>query len=229
MRGRRGIAASAAAVVAVATIATGIAVTNGQQSHNASPSAPSGSPTPIDVPPDPQSSRLDAANKALGDPEKLPWVMATGGVVTDNYENAAIDLPTDDYRLFVYCAGPGTVDVVVKSGRFGDTTLAAGKVTCAETPVPGQLNPGDYLASFACAGPGTVSFIIRSAPVLRDGTVSTEGQTVNASSPLCAPPPGRVTKDVAMSLPAGSAFTITAEADAAARNKAGWAYDFRKA
>jgi hypothetical protein len=309
VRRRRGIFASAGAVVAVAAVATGIAVSNGQQPHGSSVAAPSASVGPDDFPPQPdprQSSRLDAADKALGDPKKLPWVMATGGVVSDDYENAAIDLPADDYRLFVYCAGPGTVDVVVKEGWYSDTKLAAGRVTCSETPQPGQLSvkhpvdgrmrlflkgdaqangtsafsfkfvreaefkdaasptsaanagkaaellagsgvpgakkmttetnktgeeplaAGDYLAGFACAGPGKVSFIVRSAPVLRDGTVSTEGQTETATSLECTAA-GKLTKDVPMTLPAGSAFTITAEADAAAHNKAGWAYSFRPA
>jgi hypothetical protein len=232
--------------------------------------------------------------------------MATSGGVTANYENDVNDMPADDYVLFVYCTGPGTVDVVVKAGQMGDTKLAAGTVTCSADPVPGQLSvqqpvdgylrvfmsgdkqavgratfsfkfvrtadikappsaastanatiaagllthagipgpkavttesdrsfderlaAGNYLASFACAGPGKVSFIIRSGKLLRDGTVATDGPTETAVSYPCTAA-GKITKDVAMALPAGSAFTITAQTDSKARNQAGWAYAFRPA
>jgi len=307
VRRRQGVAASAGAVVAVTVIAGAIAVSGGSGG-----SAPAATPSPSRsefAPPQPgpeQASRMVLAGKALGDPEKLPYVMATADVVTAGYENAAIDLPADDYRLFVYCVGPGTADVVLKAGDFGDNKVAAGRVTCGEPPVPAQFRftqtvdggmrlflsgdkeaagqaafsfkfvraaefkespsgastanantaaqlltdagiggvnkvttesnktldeprpAGNYLASFGCAGPGTVSFVIRSAKTLRDGTVGTDGQTETSVSHKCTAA-GKITKNVPMALPAGSAFTITAEANTAARNKAGWAYAFRPA
>jgi len=307
VRRRQGAAASAGAVVAVTAIAGAIAFSGGSAPVAPQPSSSELVPPRLSPGPDTvQSLRMAVATKALGDPEKLPHVMATSGVVTSDYENHVNDMPADDYKLFVYCAGQGTVDVVVKAGNYGDTKLAAGTVTCAETPVPGQLSvrqpvdgylrvflhgdkeaagkaafsfkfvraaefkdppsgastanaklaaqllddagisgvnevttesnktldeprdAGDYLASFGCAGPGTVSFIIRSAKTLRDGTVATDGQTEKAVSYKCTTA-GKITKNVPMALPAGSAFTITAEADAAARNRAGWAYSFRAA
>ena len=286
-------------------ILSGIALAGGRSPHDPAPLAPSGGPSTMAPPrPDPQqSARMDAAEKALGDPEKQPWVMATTGVVTADYAGHINDMPADDYLLFVHCAGPGTVDVVVKAGNYGDKKLAAGTVACSEQPVPGRLAltqpvhgylriflygdeqaagraqfsfkfvrtaeidappsaastanaataaallggagvekvttesdktldeprpAGDYLAGFACAGPGTVSFIIRSAKTLRDGTVATDGRTQVAVSHECTAA-GKVTRNVAMSLPAGSAFTITAEANDAARNRAGWAYAFTPA
>jgi hypothetical protein len=73
-----------------------------------------------------------------------------------------------------------------------------------------------------------MTFIIRSAKTLRDGTVATNGRTEETVHHECKPA-GTFTKDVALSLSAGSAFTITAEADDAARGKAGWAYAIRPA
>ena len=305
VRRRRGIAASAGAVLAVTLILSGIALAGGRAPRDPAPLAPSTEPSTVVPPPQPdpeQASRMDAVEEALGDPDRQPWVMATTGVVTADYENHVNDMPADDYLLFVSCAGAGTVDVVVMAGDHGDRKLAAGTVTCAEKPVPGRLavtqpvhgylrvflsgdeqaagragfsfkfvrraeikDPpsgasaanattaaallggsgvrkettesdrsvdvplpaGDYLAGFACAGPGTISFIVRSARTLRDGTVATDGRTEIAVSHECTA--AGVTRDVAMSLPAGSAFTITAEANDAARNRAGWAYAFRAA
>jgi hypothetical protein len=309
VRRRQGIGASAGAVLAVGAIASGIALTGGH-SPNAAPVSGPSEPPPSGLPfvdpipsPGPEASRMDAAYAAL-DP-KLPDVMGTQGVVSGNYENDAVELPADDYELFVSCFGPGTADLVLKAGNRGDNKVLAGRVTCSEPAVPARFaftqpvqsrmrlflsadeqadgkagfafkfirkadlptppaaastanakvaaqalagagvpdakkvtteanktldvprRAGDYLASFACAGPGTVSFIIRSAPVLRDGTVATVNSTTHTAVSYECTAAGKVTKDVAMSLPAGSAFTITAEADAAARNKAGWAYSFR--
>jgi hypothetical protein len=303
VRRRRGIAASAGAVLAVTVILSGMALAGGRAPHDPAPLAPSAGPSTVAPPPQPgpEESRIAAADEALGDPARQPWVMATTGVVSADYENHVNDMPADDYVLFVYCTGPGTVDVVVKAGQYGDKKLAAGTVTCADKPVPGKLavtqpvhgylrvflygderaagrsafsfkfvrtaeikDPpsaasvanaataasllggpgvekvttevdktvdvpraaGDYRAGFACAGPGTISFIIRSARTLRDGTVATDGRTQTAVSHECTAA-GKATRDVALSLPAGSAFTITAEADDAARNRAGWAYVFR--
>lgn len=310
VRRRQGIVTSIGAVVAVGAVVSAMAVAGGHLPNGGAAAAPSASPDFSEFPPQPdpaQAARMAAAERAMGDPEKLPWVMATTGVMTDDgYENHVNDMPADDYQLFVYCVGKGTVDVVVKAGNYGDTKLAAGTVACAETPVPGQLTvrqpvdgylrifmrgdrraagkagfafkfvrtaelkdpasaastananaaaqllagagvpgakkvttesdktldeprpAGNYLASFACAGPGKVSFIVRSAKTLRDGTVATDGQTRTAVTHECTAA-GKFTKNVAMSLPGDSAFTITAEADAAARNKAGWAYTFRAA
>ncbi|UQU62426.1 hypothetical protein COUCH_25750 [Couchioplanes caeruleus] len=303
VRRRRGIAASAGTVLAVTVILSGIALAGDRRPQDPAPLAPTTEPSQLPEPDPQQLSRLDAANRALGDPDQQPWIMATAGVVTADYENHVNDVPADDYRLFVYCAGPGTVDVVVKAGDHGDDKLAAGTVACSDDPVPGQLaltqpvdgylrvflygdaqaagragfsfkfvrtaeikDPpsrasaanattaaellggagvakvttetdktlderrpaGRYLAGFACAGPGQLSFIIRSAKTLRDGTVATDGQTETAVTHVCTAT-GEATRDVPMSLPAGSAFTITAEADAAARNRAGWAYAFRPA
>ena len=115
-------------------------------------------------------------------------------------------------RLLTHAGIPGAKAVTTERDRSIDEHLAA----------------GNYLASFACAGPGKVSFIIRSGKVLRDGTVATGGPTETAVSYLCTAV-GKLTKDVAMPLPAGSAFTITAQTDSAARNQAGWAYAFRRA
>jgi hypothetical protein len=82
---------------------------------------------------------------------------------------------------------------------------------------------GNYLVSFACAGPGRLSFVVRSARILRDGTVATNGRTETAVDHECTSA-GKVTSDVAVSLPSGSALTITADVDDAARGRAGWAY-----
>ena len=301
VRRRRAVAASTGAVLAVTVILSGVALAGGQRPHDPAPLAPSaGPPTAL---PSPPASLMDTVQGALGDPDKQPWVMATSGAVTADYENHVNDMPADDYVLFVHCAGPGTVDVVVKAGTHGDKKLAAGTVACAATPVAGRLAvtqpvhgylrvflygdeqaagraqfsfkfvraadiekppsaasarnadtaaallsvpgarkvttesdktldeprpAGDYLASFACAGPGTIGFTIRSAKTLRDGTVATDGRTETTVSHECTAA-GKVTRDVALSLPAGSAFTITAEADDAARDRAGWAYAFTPA
>jgi len=141
VRRRRGMAASAGAVLTVVVILSGIALAGERPPHGPAPLAPSGSaPVPMPPQPDPvQSARMDAARQALGDPEKQPWVMATTGVVTSDYANHINDMPADDYVLSVYCAGPGSVEVVVKAGNYGDQRLASGTVACSERPVPGRL------------------------------------------------------------------------------------------
>ncbi|MFI5933209.1 hypothetical protein [Actinoplanes sp. NPDC051494] len=314
VRRRRGILAGTGAVVAVGVIASGIALAGGGGGGGdvapiaPLPVAPPPPSAELWVPegplpsPDPVlESRFAAADAALGDRQKEPFVMGTTGVVSPDYENHVNDMAADDYQLYVYCGGKGTIDVVVKAGQAGDTKLAAGTVECADRPDPEPLaftqpvtgylrvflsgdkqasdkgafsfkfvrvadlvvpasaesvanaekaarlltaagvsapekvtterdkavdspHPaGDYRASFGCAGPGTMSFIIRSGKTLRDGTVATNGQTQTAVSYRCTAA-GKITKDVAMKLPAGSAFTVTAEADDPARDRAGWAW-----
>jgi hypothetical protein len=309
VRRRRGIAAAAGVAVGVAAITSGIALTSGYLPDMTTPVGPSPAAPTSGTLPRPEATRvarIAAAAAALGDPNVTPWIMATAGVVGPDYENHVNDLPADHYQLFVYCAGEGTIDVVVKAGNYGDEKLAAGSVTCSEEPGvarlavkqpvdgylrvfltgdarastqsgfafkfvrsaeladrPGQettanastaaallteagvpaptkvtterdrtmdepREEGDYLVSVACAGPGKLTFIIRSAKTLRDGTVATNGRTEETVHHECKPA-GTFTKDVALSLSAGSAFTITAEADDAARGKAGWAYAIRPA
>lgn len=123
---RRGIAACVGAVVAAAAVACGIAVAGDWRTD---PVLPATSVTPA-----PSASNLDEASAALGPADTTPWVMATAGAVQRSYENQVNDIPAGDYEMFVYCAGEGTVDVVVKADRAGDTKLAAGSVRCSGKP-----------------------------------------------------------------------------------------------
>jgi hypothetical protein len=309
---RRGVTAALCAAAGVTVITAAIAVAGQQPPISTAPAGPSPNASSTRAPglaPTPNPTlvaRMTAADHALGDPEKLPWVMATSGVVTPAYENHVNDVPADDYQLFVYCVGDGTADVVVKAGNHGNDKLAAGRVQCAAEPSPATLSvrqpvdgylrvflsgddrasagsafafkfvrtaeltgragpettanasaaaqllagagiadpkevttertktvdeprpAGAYLLSFGCVGPGKVSFIVRTAKTLRDGTVATNGRTETAVTHECTSA-GKLTKDVAISLPDGSAFTITAEVDEPARDRAGWAYAIRPA
>jgi hypothetical protein len=139
VRRRRAITAACGAAAAVGVIVSGIAVfgTNGPVLP-----APAGSPSsarPDPMPGPTVSARLNAVSAALGDPDKLPWVMATAAVVTPDYENDVNDMPADDYRLFLYCLGRGKADVVVKAGQYGNKVLATGTVACPERPTPATL------------------------------------------------------------------------------------------
>ncbi|WP_306207552.1 hypothetical protein [Actinoplanes sp. RD1] len=80
---------------------------------------------------------------------------------------------------------------------------------------------GTYSVRLVCAGPGKLSFIVRSGATLRDGTVATNGRTESARTVGCADK-RPITVDVALAEKSG--ISITAEADDAARNRAGWAY-----
>jgi hypothetical protein len=141
VRRRRGVTAACGAAAAVLVMVSGIAVfgTNGPvlPAPAGPPSEPSARVYPM---PDPTvSARLNAVSAALGDPDKLPWVMATAAVVTPDYENDINDMPADEYRLFLYCLGRGKADVVVKAGQYGNKVLATGTVTCTEQPAPATL------------------------------------------------------------------------------------------
>jgi hypothetical protein len=144
VRRRQGVATSIGAVVAVGAVVSAMAVAGAHLPQGTPPAASSASPeVSVSFPtqPDPvQVARMEAAAKALGTPD-YPRVMATAAVIpADGYENHVNDIPAGDYRLSVYCVGKGTLDVVVKAGQYGDKKLAGGKVTCAETPVPGKLS-----------------------------------------------------------------------------------------
>ena len=311
VRRRRAVTAGLAVAAAVTVISSGIALAGLRPPISTAPAAPttSASDSAPELTPAPNptvEARITAANRALGDPEKVPWVDATSGVVAPDYENHVNDMPADDYQLFVYCVGDGTVDVVVKAGRYGNDKLAAGAARCGAEPSPATLHvrqpvdgylrvflsgddtasagsafafkfvrtaeltdragpettanasaaaqlltgagipdptavtaertktveqarpAGDYLLSFGCVGPGKVSFTVRTAQTLGDGTVATNGQLEVSVTHECTPS-GQLTKDAAIRLPAGSAFTITAEPDAVARARAGWAYTIRPA
>lgn len=141
VRRRRAITAACGAAAAIGVIVSGIAVfgTNGPvlPAPAGPPAEPSASVHPMPAPT--VSARMNAVSAALGDPEKLPWVMATAAVMTSDYENDVNDMPADDYRLFLYCLGRGKAEVVVKAGQYGNKVLATGTVTCTEPPAPAKL------------------------------------------------------------------------------------------
>jgi hypothetical protein len=179
VRRRRGVTAAIGVAAGVTVIGSAIAVAGQSTPADDAPAGPSASASPTGVPelaptPDPTLlARMSAADDALGDPEQLPWVMATSGAVTSDYENHVNDIPADDYRLFVYCAGDGTADVVVKAGDHGNDELAAGRVHCAARPSPATLSvrqPADgYLRVFlrgdatAAAGSAFAFKLVRTA------------------------------------------------------------------
>ncbi|WP_212996487.1 hypothetical protein [Winogradskya consettensis] len=306
VRRRQGIAAGLGVVLAIAAITSGIALVNDRHpATNAPPAAPSSGPSEnLDVFPTPDptaEARISAADDALGDPDKQPWVVATSGVVTADYENAAMDLAADDYQFYLYCVGEGTVDIVLKDGQYGDKKMAAGTATCSDNPEPAILPftqpaanrsrvflsgdaraaekasfsfkivrtseivteasqesktnataaaalldgsglpepakmtteqdktadvtkpAGNYRVTVSCHGPGKVSFLVRTGKTLRDGTVATNGQTEGTVTHECKGD-GEFSSFASITLAAGSGLSITAQADSAARNKAGWAY-----
>ena len=304
VRRRRGLLAGTGTAVAVAAVAVGGALAVPPGPGTSPPSAGSSPSAGFPMMPEPDPAvlrRSELARAALGDPDVTPWVMATTGVVSADYANHVNDIPAGDYDLFVYCVGEGTVDTVVKAGNYGDEKLAAGSVTCAESPAPARLTvrqpvdgylrvflngdsrasagsamafkfvrvdptvtagadstanaagaaalltgsatamtterdrtaekplaAGRYLIGFACKGPGKLAFTVRSAGVLRDGTVATNGRTELSVDRECTAA-GRADPEVPVTLPAGSAITVTAAADDTARNRAGWAYTVRPA
>jgi hypothetical protein len=95
---------------------------------------------PVIPQPDPtQLARMEVASRALGDPDRTPWAMATADVVSSDYENHVNDIPEGDYRLSIFCVGEGSVHVVVKAENAGDKVLATGNAPCAETPTATTL------------------------------------------------------------------------------------------
>ncbi|WP_305784539.1 hypothetical protein [Symbioplanes lichenis] len=98
-----------------------------------------------------------------------------------------------------------------------------GKVTTEDDKTVDKAvgEAGDYAVRMVCAGPGRLSFIVRSGATLRDGTVATNGRTESAQTVACSDS-RPVTVDVALGGKSG--ISITAEADDAARNRAGWSY-----
>ncbi|MDI6100350.1 hypothetical protein QLQ12_17220 [Actinoplanes sp. NEAU-A12] len=304
VRRRRGIVAGIGTAVAVAGIAAAGALAVPPSPGAVAPGADSSAmPSQFPVMPEPDPAtlqRMAVASAALGDWNTTPWVMATDGVVSADYQNFVNDIPAGTYDLHLYCVGEGKADVVVKADRAGDDKLAAGSVTCAADPKPARLTvrqpvhgylrmylsgdekasgtsafsfkfvradptatagpdttanaggaaallagatpvtterdktvekplgAGNHLVSFACKGPGTLAFTVRSAGVLRDGTVATTGRTELAVDKACSSAEN-ATVEVPITLPADSAITITAAADDAARDKAGWAYTIRPA
>lgn len=160
VRRKREIRAAAGSVLAVAVVAAGIGTVRHHDLDAAAPAASPSSP-PIELPtPDPVlSARADAAGKALGDPDKHPWVMATQTVLDRaDYENDVNDIAQGKYRLFVYCAGPGRVTVRVEAGQYGSTVLGAGTVPCREQPAATTIEVTQphtgYLRVFAHAENG---------------------------------------------------------------------------
>lgn len=305
VRRRRGSAAVTGAAAAVAAMAAGFALAAPPPAGDSSVAGePSATASDFPVMPAPDAAvqqRMEAAWTALGDREATPWVMATNGGVTADYENHVNDIPAGTYDLLVNCVGAGTVDAVVKAGDAGDVKLAAGTVTCADQPTAARLTvnqpvdgylrvflsgdrqaadsaafsfkfvrveaavtadpettanaiaaaellgesatgvtterdktvekplpAGRYTVTFGCKGPGALAFTVRSAAVLRDGTVATDGRIEDSVDPVCSSVQN-TSIGVPVTLPAGSAITITAAADPAARNKVGWAYTIKPA
>jgi hypothetical protein len=141
VRRRRGIVAGTGA--AVAAITTAVAVAGGGSSaapNMDGPADSSSAPTDgLPVIPEPDAStiaRMDAAATAMG---TSPWVMATNGVVSADYQNDVNDIPAEDYRMFVYCVGEGTVRVTVKADDYARTKLAEGSATCSDGSKPAEL------------------------------------------------------------------------------------------
>jgi hypothetical protein len=176
-RRRRAAAASAGAAVAVTAVVSGALLLGGHPPAPA-PAAPPPSSAEL-FPPQPQpdavvESRMAVAGDALGDPNQHPYIMSTDGVVTADYEDDVNDIPAGSYHLFVYCAGTGKIDLLVKAEMYGNRKLAAGTVTCSERPVPGKFavkQPYDgYLRVFLHGDEQAAGHAAFSFKFVRDGS-----------------------------------------------------------
>lgn len=162
VRRKREIRAAAGSVLAVAVVAVGVGVVRNHDTG--APAAQASRPPakrPVQQPaPDPAVlARAQAAQNALGDPNRHPWVMATGAVMSGaDYENDINDIGEDKYYLYVFCAGPGRLQVTIKADQYGDKVLATGTVPCQEKPTGTRLTVTQphtgYLRLFAHAEDG---------------------------------------------------------------------------
>jgi hypothetical protein len=164
VRRKREIRAAAGSVLAVAVVAVGVGAVRHRDAGEGMPAAQASGPPaeqPVQQPaPDPAVlARGQAAQNALGDPNRHPWVMATGAVMSGaDYENDINDIGEDKYYLYVFCAGPGRLQVTIKADQYGDKVLATGTVPCQEKPTGTRLTVTQphtgYLRLFAHAEDG---------------------------------------------------------------------------
>jgi hypothetical protein len=160
VRRKREIRAAAGSVLAVAVVAVGVGTVRNRDTGERPPVAQaSGSPVQQSTPDSALIARMEAAGNALGDPNRHPWVMATQAVMDGaDYENDINDIGEDKYYLYVFCAGPGRLQVTIKADQYGDKVLATGTVPCQDKPTGTRLTVNQqhtgYLRLFAHAEAG---------------------------------------------------------------------------